>query len=37
VTLLPGESTVFEVYTASEVDPAALTTPPVLRCLNDVG
>ncbi|AQZ60258.1 Beta-mannosidase [[Actinomadura] parvosata subsp. kistnae] len=35
VTLLPGESAVFEVRTARELDPAALTRFPVLRCLNE--
>ncbi|MGR6916266.1 glycosyl hydrolase 2 galactose-binding domain-containing protein [[Actinomadura] parvosata] len=35
VTLLPGESAVFEVRTGRELDPAALTRFPVLRCLNE--
>ena len=36
VTLLPGESATFVVSgLSSPVDPAALTTPPVLRCVND--
>jgi beta-mannosidase len=35
VTLLPGESTVFTVRTRAPLDPAALTTAPVLRCVND--
>jgi beta-mannosidase len=37
VTLLPGETATFQVSTAAELDPAALTSRPVLRCLNDVG
>jgi beta-mannosidase len=36
VTLLPGESTTFTVTSAAELDPAALTDPPVLRCVNDL-
>jgi beta-mannosidase len=32
VTLLPGESMTFTVTTATAVDSAALTEPPVLRC-----
>lgn len=36
VTLLPGESTTFTVTGATALDPAALTTPPVLRCVNDL-
>jgi beta-mannosidase len=36
VTLLPGESTTFTVYSAAALDPAALTAPPVLRCVNDI-
>ncbi|MCK2217520.1 glycoside hydrolase family 2 protein [Actinomadura sp. ATCC 31491] len=35
VTLLPGESAVFHVATDEELDPAALTRFPVLRCLNE--
>ena len=36
VTLLPGESTEFVVRTGVELDPAALTRRPVLRCVNDI-
>jgi beta-mannosidase len=36
VTLLPGESAVFTVRTKAPLDPAALTTAPVLRCVNDL-
>jgi beta-mannosidase len=36
VTLLPGESVVFTVRSGQPLDPAALTTRPVLRCVNDV-
>jgi beta-mannosidase len=36
VTLLPGESTTFTVTAAEPLDPAALTTRPVLRCVNDL-
>jgi beta-mannosidase len=36
VTLLPGESVTFTVRGASGLDPAALTTRPVLRCVNDL-
>jgi beta-mannosidase len=36
VTLLPGESAVFTVQTRASLDPAALTTAPVLRCVNDL-
>jgi beta-mannosidase len=35
ITLLPGESTTFTVHSAGPLDPAALTTRPVLRCVND--
>ena len=35
VTLLPGESTTFTVATDAPLDPAALTTRPVLRCVNE--
>jgi len=35
VTLLPGESTTFTITRAKELDPTALTTRPVLRCVND--
>ncbi|MFG1709911.1 glycoside hydrolase family 2 protein [Nonomuraea sp. M3C6] len=36
VTLLPGESAVFHVTTARELDTRALTSFPVLRCVNEV-
>ncbi len=36
VTLLPGESTTFTVSAKTALDPVALTTPPVLRCVNDI-
>ncbi|MFY1668981.1 glycoside hydrolase family 2 protein [Plantactinospora sp. WMMB334] len=36
VTLLPGESTTFTVRSTAPLDPAALTTRPVLRCVNDM-
>jgi beta-mannosidase len=36
VTLLPGESATFTVATAQPLDPAALTTRPVLRCANEL-
>jgi beta-mannosidase len=36
VTLLPGESVTFTVRTRLPLDPAALTSRPVLRCVNDV-
>jgi beta-mannosidase len=35
VTLLPGESVTFTIHGAKELDPAALTKRPVLRCVND--
>nr|WP_188188252.1 glycoside hydrolase family 2 protein [Nonomuraea sp. SYSU D8015] len=35
VTLLPGESAVFHVTTAKELDAGALTSFPVLRCVNE--
>ncbi|TMR36348.1 glycoside hydrolase family 2 protein [Nonomuraea zeae] len=35
VTLLPGESVTFHVTTGQELDPAALTAHPVLRCVNE--
>ncbi|SEG36237.1 beta-mannosidase [Nonomuraea solani] len=35
VTLLPGESAVFHVTTERELDTAALTRFPVLRCVNE--
>jgi beta-mannosidase len=34
-TLLPGESAVFHVTSAAELDLAALTSRPVLRCVNE--
>ncbi|MDG4792633.1 glycoside hydrolase family 2 protein [Micromonospora sp. WMMD1082] len=36
VTLLPGESATFTVHADTPLDPAALTTHPVLRCVNDI-
>ncbi|MEV4638659.1 glycoside hydrolase family 2 protein [Actinoplanes sp. NPDC049548] len=36
VTLLPGESATFRVRGARGLDPAALTSRPVLRCVNDL-
>jgi len=36
VTLLPGESVTFTVRAAAALDPVALTTRPVLRCVNDL-
>ncbi|MGW0806331.1 glycosyl hydrolase 2 galactose-binding domain-containing protein [Nonomuraea sp. NPDC002799] len=35
VTLLPGESTIFRVTSARELDAGALTGFPVLRCVNE--
>ncbi|WBB68540.1 glycoside hydrolase family 2 protein [Micromonospora sp. WMMD812] len=35
VTLLPGESATFTVRSPGALEPAALTTRPVLRCVND--
>lgn len=35
VTLLPGESATFTVRSPVPLDPVALTTRPVLRCVND--
>ncbi|MEV4542350.1 glycoside hydrolase family 2 protein [Micromonospora echinaurantiaca] len=35
VTLLPGESVTFTVRSPAPLDPVALTTRPVLRCVND--
>ncbi|TBL41495.1 glycoside hydrolase family 2 protein [Verrucosispora sp. SN26_14.1] len=35
VTLLPGESTTFVVRASAPLDPTALTSRPVLRCVND--
>ncbi|MCG5214998.1 glycosyl hydrolase 2 galactose-binding domain-containing protein [Streptosporangium soli] len=37
LTLLPGETAVFHVTTTADLDPAALTSHPVLRCVNDAG
>ncbi|GAA0799216.1 glycoside hydrolase family 2 protein [Spirilliplanes yamanashiensis] len=36
VTLLPGESATFMVRGGAHLEPAALTSRPVLRCVNDV-
>ncbi|MEU8182178.1 glycoside hydrolase family 2 protein [Micromonospora sp. NPDC049047] len=36
VTVLPGESTTFTVRASGPLDPAALTSRPVLRCVNDI-
>ncbi|WP_067505472.1 glycoside hydrolase family 2 protein [Actinoplanes sp. TFC3] len=36
VTLLPGESVTFRIRGAGDLDPAALISKPVLRCVNDV-
>ncbi|MEU1683882.1 glycoside hydrolase family 2 protein [Micromonospora sp. NPDC005707] len=36
VTLLPGDSVAFTVTADIPLDPAALTTRPVLRCVNDL-
>ncbi|MFU8850372.1 glycoside hydrolase family 2 protein [Micromonospora sp. SL1-18] len=36
VTLLPGDSAVFTVRADIPLDPASLTTRPVLRCVNDI-
>jgi len=36
VTLLPGESATFTIRTGATLDPGALATHPVLRCVNDV-
>ncbi|MFI6705169.1 glycoside hydrolase family 2 protein [Nonomuraea sp. NPDC050478] len=35
VTLLPGETTTFHVTSDAALDPSALTSPPVLRCVNE--
>ncbi|MFI9597174.1 glycoside hydrolase family 2 TIM barrel-domain containing protein [Nonomuraea sp. NPDC052265] len=35
VTLLPGESVTFHVTTELDLPPEALTSPPVLRCVNE--
>jgi len=37
VTLLPGETARFTVHSRNPLDPDALTSRPVLRCVNDVG
>jgi beta-mannosidase len=37
VTLLPGETAVFMIRSPEPLDPEALTTRPVLRCVSDVG
>jgi beta-mannosidase len=36
VTLLPGETAVFTIRSPRPLEPEALTTRPVLRCVNDV-
>jgi beta-mannosidase len=36
VTLLPGESVTFTIRHTGDLDPAALTSRPVLRCVNDL-
>lgn len=36
VTLLPGESATFTVRGGDSLDAAALTSRPVLRCVNDI-
>ena len=36
ITLLPGDSHTFEVTSAHPLDEVALTTKPVLRCVNDL-
>jgi len=36
VTLFPGESVTFTVTGGADLDAAALTRPPVLRCVNDI-
>jgi beta-mannosidase len=36
VTLLPGESVTFSINADAALDPAALSTRPVLRCVNDL-
>jgi len=35
VTVLPGETVTFHVRTATALDPAALTSYPILRCVNE--
>jgi beta-mannosidase len=37
VTLLPGDSFTFEIRCAEPLDASALTSRPVLRCVNDIG
>ena len=37
VSLLPGEAAAFDIITERELDEAALTAPPVLRCVNPFG
>jgi beta-mannosidase len=37
VTLMPGEAAQFTVRAPVALDPGALTSRPVLRCVNDVG
>jgi beta-mannosidase len=36
VTVLPGHSVTFTVQSRHPLDPDALTSPPVLRCVNDL-
>ncbi len=36
ITLLPGETATFTVHADTPLDPTALTTRPVLRCVNDL-
>jgi beta-mannosidase len=36
VTLLPGESATFIIRGGAGLEPTALTTRPVLRCVNDL-
>jgi beta-mannosidase len=36
VTLLPGESATFTIRATKKLDPTALTSRPVLRCVNDL-
>ncbi|MDA0632345.1 glycoside hydrolase family 2 protein [Nonomuraea sp. MCN248] len=35
VTLLPGETATFHITTSADLDLAVLTSPPVLRCVNE--
>ncbi|MCU7723595.1 glycoside hydrolase family 2 protein [Actinoplanes sp. KI2] len=37
VTLLPGDTVTFTVHTERSLDPEALVSRPVLRCVNDIG